>query len=50
VHTGAHVGPVGAGGGLDNRGVGVGAHVASAHAGVGVGRRHCYYRHHRRYC
>jgi hypothetical protein len=50
VHTGAHVGSVGAGGGLDRRGVGVGGHVASSHVGVGVGGRHCYYRHHRRYC
>jgi hypothetical protein len=37
VHTGAHVGPVGAGGSLDKHGVGAGAHAGSAAAGAGVG-------------
>jgi len=35
--TGAHVGPVGAGVSLDNRGVGARAHVGSASVGAGVG-------------
>jgi hypothetical protein len=39
VKTGAHVGPVGAGGSLDGHGVGAGAHAGSASVGAGVGER-----------